>query len=273
MTGAEDLERASAFDRRLMDRLSTEVVRFDGGVAYLDDEFPLRYDSNVLWVDRPGAAPVERWVEEADRILGGRGMRHRGIFIADAEAARRLTMGFIDHGYALDGGVLLVQRNEPDRAHDLSLVEEASFEQLRPTMEKIVRREPYATSDEVVRQLTDYRGKLARRIGARFFTVRVDGEYAGCCEMYIQGNEAQVEGVDTLEEHRGQGIASAFVLRAAAEARAAGAEWVHLWADADDWPRHWYERLGFVEAVETADKFDRWPDGERPPSAAKSTQA
>ena len=111
--------------------------------------------------------------------------------------------------------------------------------------------------------LTDYRGKLARTIGARFFMARVDGHPAGCCELYVDGDEAQVESVDTLEEFRGRGLASAFVLRAAAEGRAAGAEWVHLWADADDWPQQWYARLGFREVARAVD-FMRWPDGEGP---------
>jgi GNAT superfamily N-acetyltransferase len=273
MTGADPLARANAFDRRLSERMSTDVVRFDGGVAFLDTDFPLRYNSNMLWVDRPGAASAERWVEEADRILGSRGMHHRSVLVEDPQAARRLSMGFIEHGYAIDTGVLLVQQAAPDREHDLSVAEEASFEQLRPMMAEVVRREPYATSDEAVRQLTDHRRKMAEVVGARFFTARVDGEFAGCCEMYVDGDDAQVEAVDTLEEYRGRGVASAFVLRAAEEARAAGASWIHLWADADDWPRRWYERLGFVEIVETADRFERWPEGERPTNPAKSTQA
>ena len=49
----------------------------------------------------------------------------------------------------------------------------------------------------------------------------------------------------TLSEHRGKGLASAVVLRAAAAAREAGADFVFLVADSDDWPQKLYERLGF----------------------------
>ena len=46
---------------------------------------------------------------------------------------------------------------------------------------------------------------------------------------------------------RNRGHASAVVLRAAGEARAAGADLVFLWCDANDWPKELYRRLGFDE--------------------------
>ncbi len=268
--GADDLARADAFDRRLTERMSTDVVPFDGGLAYLDRDFPRRFTANFLWVDHAGTAPVEHWLREADRILGGNGLKHRTVVFREEGVAERMAFGFAEDGYVLDRGVLMVQRDEPERAHDLTPVEEVAFEEVRALMEETARREPWATDDETVRMLTDYRGKLARTIGARFFMARVDGRPAGCCELYVDGDEAQVESVDTLEEFRGRGLASAFVLRAAAEGRAAGAEWVHLWADADDWPQQWYARLGFYEVARSVD-FMRWPDGEGPTGAATAS--
>jgi GNAT superfamily N-acetyltransferase len=46
---------------------------------------------------------------------------------------------------------------------------------------------------------------------------------------------------------RGRGYATALVVSAIARARAVGCDVVLLVADADDWPRTWYERLGFVD--------------------------
>jgi N-acetylglutamate synthase-like GNAT family acetyltransferase len=266
----DDLVRADAFDRRLTERMSTEVVPFAGGVAYLDLEFPRRFGANFLWVDDAGTAPVEHWIREADRILGGSGLRHRTVVFHEPAAAERMAFGFAEHGYVLDRGVLMVQRDEPERGHDLAQIEEVAFDEARPLIEVVIRREPWATDDQTVQMLTDYRGKLARTIGARFFVARIDGRPAGCCELYVDGDEAQVESVDTLQEFRGRGLASAFVLRAAAEGRAAGAEWVHLWADADDWPQRWYARLGFREVARAVD-FMRWPDGEGPTGKTTST--
>jgi ribosomal protein S18 acetylase RimI-like enzyme len=53
-----------------------------------------------------------------------------------------------------------------------------------------------------------------------------------------------------LPEHRQHGYASAVVLRAVHEARAAGARLVFLVADAEDWPKELYRRLGFEEIGE-----------------------
>jgi ribosomal protein S18 acetylase RimI-like enzyme len=209
---AGNLARADAFAKRQLERTSTDVEPFDGGTAFLDRDFPLRYDSNLLWIDDPGDAPVDRWLGEADRILGGRGYRHRKVVVPDPDAQRRLEVGFAENGYGIDRVRLMVHRGEP--------------------------------------------------------------ELVGSCELHIDGVEAEVDSVDTLEEHRNHGHASAFVLAAVAAARERGASWVHLWADAADWPQHWYRRLGFRVAADVAD-FLKWPEDEEPHdegtlSAAKS---
>ena len=56
---------------------------------------------------------------------------------------------------------------------------------------------------------------------------------------------AQIEDVGTLGGYRGRGLARAVVLRALAEAGAAGCDLVFLEADEDDWPKELYRRLGF----------------------------
>jgi N-acetylglutamate synthase-like GNAT family acetyltransferase len=269
----QDLVRADAFARRVLSQLSTDIVPFEGGVAYLDRDFPLRYDSNLLWIDEPGTATAERWVDEAERILGSRHYRHRKVVVSDLDAMRRLTPGFVAHGYTADGGVLMVRRGEPDRPPDGIPVEEVSFDEVRPLLEEIQRLALGATDDETVRMLTDHAGKLAETIGARFFATRIEGRLVGCCQLYVEGDEAQVESVGTLEEFRGRGLARAFVLAASDAARQEGAEWVHLWADADDWPQHWYRKLGFHVAAQVAD-FRLGPEAEAAAmSAAKSPEA
>jgi GNAT superfamily N-acetyltransferase len=254
----DDLDRANAFERVTLERTSTEVVSFAGGVAFLNRTFGQRYDSNLLWIDDPADAPVGRWLAEAERILGSRGYRHRKVVVPDPDAQRRLEVGFAEHGYVVDRIVLMVQRAEAERAPDLSSVEEVPFEVARPMLEAIARRQPWSKSDDEVRELTDFRAMVARSQGARVFASRVDGQLVGCCELHIQGDAAEIDAVDTMDGFRNRGLASAFVLAAVAAARGAGASWVHLWADADDWPQHWYRRLGFVPVATVAD-FLRWP--------------
>jgi ribosomal protein S18 acetylase RimI-like enzyme len=247
----EDVRRSVAFARWVCDRTSTSIVPFRWGHAYLDDEFPRRYDSNFVWVQRPDRElTVESAIREADRILGERGLRHRSVMVDEGEAAERLAPGFAERGWGIERIVLMILRGSPDPRTPAvrPVVEERSFETARPILEETTRREPWATEEETVRALTDYRRKLAERVGARFFCGLLDGAPVGCCELYLRGDEAQVEAVITLEEARGRGVGTAMVLGAVEAAREAGATWIHLFADASDWPREWYRRLGFVDA-------------------------
>ncbi len=121
---------------------------------------------------------------------------------------------------------------------------------MRPLIDEIYRRDTTLTP-ETGRRFTEQHGKYERVIGARFFAVRLDGTLAGNCELYLDGADAQVEFVDTLEEFRGRGIARAVVLAAAEAARAAGATRVFIVADDDDWPKDLYARLGFDRMART----------------------
>jgi ribosomal protein S18 acetylase RimI-like enzyme len=264
----EDERRSIEFARWLVDRTSTDVVTFRWGRAYLDLEFPRRYDSNFLWVEGvPADVTADGLVEEADRILGGRGMRHRSVLVDHEELVQRLGMRFGELGWAVDTLTLMVLRGEPDRPRDLSIAEELPFAELRALQEEHTRRSHWATDEEVVRILADHREKLARAIGARSFGARVDGELAAMCELYVHDDAAQIESVETLEEFRNRGAASAVVLAAVAAAREAGADWIHLYADANDWPQRWYRRLGFVERGGFWN-FHRYPENQARPSAA-----
>jgi ribosomal protein S18 acetylase RimI-like enzyme len=109
----------------------------------------------------------------------------------------------------------------------------------------VTLREPYGTSTEVVRQLTDYHGKILDVLDGRVYVMRHGGRIAAYCELYLLDGVAQVEDVNTLEEYRGRGYAKAVVSAAIRDARAADAELIFLYADADDWPQHLYRTLGF----------------------------
>ena len=153
----------------------------------------------------------------------------------------------------------MVHRREPDRASDLP-VEEVSFAEVRDLIHEVYRREPELESDEIMRLFTEQHGKNERVIGARFFAVRLGGQLAGDCELYVDGTDAQVEYVDTLEEFRGRGVARTVVLRSIEAALEAGARHVFIVADDDDWPKELYERLGFDRIGRTW-KFIREPKG------------
>jgi N-acetylglutamate synthase-like GNAT family acetyltransferase len=93
--------------------------------------------------------------------------------------------------------------------------------------------------------LADFATVLVERVGARFFGAWIEGELAGCCELYVHDGVAQIENVDTLERFRNRGGARAFLAAATDAARDAGADLVFLMADDADWPKQLYAKLGF----------------------------
>lgn len=240
----DDLDRYVALERRLIERLSTDVVPFAHGVAYLDRRHPLRFDSNFLIAQRPlGDVAASELLEAADRILGGAGLAHREVVVNDDADGARLAPFFVEAGYeATADATMRLGRRPPDRESELQ-AEECPYAEVRALIEEGYRREH--GSEEIVRSFGELRGSFEQVIGARFFVARVDGVPAGSCELYPDGDDAQVEHVATLEEYRGRGVARAVVLAAARAAVAGGARHVFIVADDGDWPKHLYERLGF----------------------------
>jgi GNAT superfamily N-acetyltransferase len=256
----DDLARFFGLERRLLERLSTRIEPLDLGTAFFDEENRERYNSNFLLTQGPlDGVPVEALLEAVDRTLGEAGYQHRGVLIRDDATGERYAPAFTSHGYKIERNAIMVHRREPDRASDLP-VEEVSFAEVRDLIYEVYRREPELDSDEIMRLFTEQHGKNERVIGARFFAVRLGGQLAGDCELYVDGSDAQVEYVDTLEEFRGRGVARAVVLRSIEAALEAGARHVFIVADEDDWPKELYERLGFDRIGRTW-QFIREPKG------------
>jgi GNAT superfamily N-acetyltransferase len=232
---AEDLARAYAFlARGEMAGERREPSRV--GTAVFDDAVPKRLDSNFLSVEHD--AEPELVLAEAERF--GRRMIHVG----DAELGERLAPFFADRGWLVRRHLLMAQRRPPERETDLSHVREVEEQALRPARYRVVTGQPWGTP-EIMEQLFAAKQLIARRILARCFAIEVGGEIVSYADLYQDGEDAQVEDVGTVHEHRGRGYASAVVLAAIAEARKAGASFVFLVCDRDDWPQELYRRLGF----------------------------
>jgi ribosomal protein S18 acetylase RimI-like enzyme len=235
----DHLERAFAFLRRGDVRGTAErPSRF--GVAVLTPELPLRYDSNLLYVDRPLATPEELGAE-ADRIFSEAGLRHRAILFRDAEDGERAAAGL--PGWQAERHVVMVQLREPEPV-ETEGVAELGHEGVRAARERMISSYEWGTP-AVAAQLLDYKPLLERWVSVRSFGALEDGVVVSYADLYAGGDEAQIEDVATLPEHRGRGHAKAVVSRAAEEARASGAGFVFLVADAEDWPQELYRRLGF----------------------------
>jgi GNAT superfamily N-acetyltransferase len=258
----DDLRRYLAYERRISERLSTRVEPFRHGMAFLDDGYPLRYDSNYLELFEPAPdATFDGLLAEADRILASFG--HREVLVNHEGDGVRLEQAFAAAGWEVERDWLMVLRRQPDRPAALA-VEELPFEQVRELIREVNLREH--GDPDAVEMLTDYEAKLERVVGARFFAARVDGTLAGSCELYVEGRDAQVEMVNTLEEHRGRGVARSVVLAAIDAARRGGAERVWIVADELDWPKDLYTKLGF-DRVATVWQFRRPTPRATPPGA------
>jgi len=233
----DELARAYAFLAR-GDMGGTREVESPFGRAVYTDELPRRLDGNYLWVDRAGEP--EELAAEAARL------ERRLIFVPDPAIGDALAPWFKEQSWRIDRHVVMVQLREPETDADLSLVREVEEPDQREARRRVLANEPWA-SPEVLDQIFAAKARIGERVTTRFFAVEVDGEVVSYSDLYLDGADAQVEDVGTVPEQRGRGYAKAVVLGAIAEARKAGAEFVCLVADAQDWPKELYRRLGFDE--------------------------
>jgi ribosomal protein S18 acetylase RimI-like enzyme len=236
-----ELERCLDFLRAAEDRETREAVPFRFGTARLDRELPHVYDLNLLRVEH-GEPSVEELVADAEEIQGAAGLTHRRVQLP-AELDEHLGPRFRELGWGAEALVVMAQHREPERKVDVGAAAEVERSDLTEAWSTGMRADGLA--DEVVQELLAHKELIAQATPTRYFAARAGGAIASYCELYTDGSTAQVESVMTLPEHRGKGLASAAVLRAAAAAREAGADFVFLVADRDDWPRKLYERLGF----------------------------
>jgi ribosomal protein S18 acetylase RimI-like enzyme len=238
---ADELARIHGFEHAV-DMAGTEKVASPLGHGVLTRELPRRHDSNFLFLDR--AQTATEAIAEADRILGGAGRSHRVMVTFDDEVGERLRPDFDALGWRTQRHIFMVQRREPEKTADLSVVREVDQAALRPGRKRLILAEPWGDPD-LAEQILDSKILIGEHADTRFFGVAVEGEIVAWTDLYLGPDVAQVEDVATLEEHRGKGYATALVLRAVEEARQAGVGLVYLVADDEDWPKEWYRRLGF----------------------------
>lgn len=226
-------------------------------MVLMNTDYPKVYDMNYLRVDADLTdVTAEALIAEADRVFDG--WEHRELETVEAKAGERLLSGFQAAGWTLFRALYMVLRRDPDRVGEPGLAEEVGWSELRPTVLDQVRAEPYATSEDVVLQLTDRHDVLIQATRYRHFGARADGRIVSYADLYSDGGIAQIEEVSTLEAYRNRGLARAVMDTAVATAVAEGHEMIFLVADEDDWPKAFYSRLGF-DAVGTAFSFRKFP--------------
>jgi GNAT superfamily N-acetyltransferase len=246
-----ELDRALAFDASLRARCAERIVPFRFGRAYFNDSHPRVWYLNGLLVDGTKDVDPGELAAEAELLHTDAGHSHRRCDVPDEAVGARLERFFRRIGWRVDQEAVMAHRGGGDRTADTSKVEEVAREDLLPLRAEISRSEPWATDEDVVAEILDANRLWEQAGNARYFAVREEGSPVAAADLYSGGRIAQVEAVATLPTHRGLGYASAVVLRAVEEAQSTGHDLVFLDADASDWPKELYGRLGFEEIGRT----------------------
>ena len=255
----EELARIVAMERWVEEATATRVEPWRFGSAIFTDDFPGRYDSNFLRVERPiGSATPTELAAEADRLPGGPRPSRSG---RGGRRRRRPSRGRLSQlGYLVERLVYMVLRTRSLETPAMA-VREVSPQLLRPTL-LATNLAIDGMSQADAEMLADFRPVSARRVGTRYFAVELEGVLASYCELYMHDGAAQVEDVNTLAAFRNRGAGRAVVLGAIAAAHAAGADLVWIVADADDWPQQLYAKLGF-EPIGDSWQFTKMPPRHR----------
>lgn len=225
------------------------------GHAYLSPDIQRCYDRNLLWAVGDAAGIDAGALDaHADRLLGGHGMTHRRLLVEPAADAR-LRAGLVDRGYDPVRHLYLVHAGAgvAPAAVDGVAVVEAPVESVLAATERYLLTDPdtaYGRDPLTRAHLLEHHRRYGPTGGAeRRFCVVDDAEgVVAWARLWTRGDEAQVEDVVCLAEHRGRGYGRAVVAAATRAALAGGAELLFIVADAEDWPKDLYARLGYEPA-------------------------
>jgi GNAT superfamily N-acetyltransferase len=237
-------DRLLDFELAIDERANEEVVEFEWGRAFLSPSLPLAWDANWALVERAGMTATEV-VAAADERLAG--LAHRAVAVRDeAEGARLASeIGEIP-GWETEANLYMAWRETGIYPGDE--VRECGLGDCEGLRRELIRGEfppEMADLEETAEQLLEMNRRAGAVAGDRWFVAPTQQPAAACCLLSGTGI-GQVEDVGTLAPARGNGYAKAVISAALAASREAGHEVTFIVADADDWPRLMYEKLGFA---------------------------
>jgi ribosomal protein S18 acetylase RimI-like enzyme len=229
--------RAWVFDAALQERSAARVQRFDRGAALFTDSLPRVYDANFVRIDHvEGLAPsdLEQIADSLQREL-----HHRRLVLPD-EAAE-LAEELVERGWSVSR--IATMEYDGPRERD---TEVAPAELVDPRAIRGARKAATADRDaDLTRQIANYTERLAEKNDGLVFAAFYGGEPGAFCTLFNKEGIAEIDEVTTLDRFRKRGLGTAVVEAALRTALSTRADLTFLNADADDWPMHWYERLGF----------------------------
>jgi GNAT superfamily N-acetyltransferase len=249
------LARAFAFERAMHSAIGRTITGA-WGQAFLSPDLDRCYDRNVLWaVDDAGGLSAAELDGHAERLLGGHDLPHRRLLL-EPPARARLHHGLVARGYDASRHLFQLHAGPaatPDAVPGVEVVE-VSIDAILAANDRYLQTDrdtPYGRDARTRRHLIEHH-RTYGPAGAqeRRFAVREGDDVVAWARLWTRGAEAQVEDVICLAEYRGRGYGRAVVAAAARVALAKDPELLFIVADADDWPKELYARLGFAPAGE-----------------------
>ncbi|MER7755820.1 GNAT family N-acetyltransferase [Kitasatospora sp. NPDC097643] len=256
-----EVERINGFLAGFARRQAERTAELPCGFAVYDDRYAESWSNNQVFVDRAGAEPaaVPGLVDEA---MGERPFRLVSVLdgsFGDACVEPFLRAGYEHHDYLLmlhtgPAPAVAPSSREPAAAFTAEpagrTAEDVDLEAIRAPLSARWRALLPEAGEEVVRRLVDRRetrtrgAAIVRTLGSR----AENGEVAAWGDLYLEPalGIAQIEDLMTAETQLRRGHADAVLATALRRAVNAGCGTRFLIADAEDWPRHWYERRGFA---------------------------
>lgn len=237
MRGDEERERAIAWTHERQAAVCDIAEPWAHGTVLRATGFPDYWDYNVLRVEEEPRMGTADLVAAADAALAD--AAHRKIDFEDVEAAEPHRAEFAALGWRTFRLVYMRHRVDPGPAPELEVVEVAYDEVNR-------LRRAWHEEDFPGQEPSGYHAQareVARRHGARVFSVRRGGELAGFAQLEQIGGSAEITQVYVDAAHRGQGLGTAITHVAIGAAGAVTDLWIG--ADDEDRPKELYGRLGF----------------------------
>lgn len=259
---AAAFRRAARFMMDVEERSYTRKEPWRLGTAFFHEQFPVKWVLNFLRLEEDDpSVSAEEVAAEADRVMGGAGLTHRMLHMIDPDAARRLQPGLEALGWRSDRLLVMGLASIPPVSQAEGVqVREISQDEMYEVA-KVLAARHFPQEAHHAEELARSREVIVKAANAISLGGIVDGRIVGSCDFYDGGDIGQIEEVDTLEEFRKRGIAKAVVTTAIAMSHEKGHELTFLVADDNDWPKDFYERLGFVP-VGHIYEFRRTPWGD-----------
>lgn len=237
-------DRLLEFELALDHRSNEEVVEYEWGRAFLSPGLPLAWDANWALIERPGMTATEV-VAAADESLAD--YAHRAVAIRDESEGERLAREMAAlPGWEAERNLYMLLRGEGEALSGAG-VRETPLSGCEDLRRELIRGEFPADLDdleETADQLLEMSRRTGEAGGDRWFVAPPEQPASACC-LLSGGGIGQVEDVGTLASARGKGLAQTVIGAAVAASREAGHRHTFIVADAEDWPRLLYEKLGF----------------------------